>query len=61
VLGLVSVALNKAVDVVVAFAAGKVRETAVGHPRRIGRLRKASGGAMVALGLGLLFAQRPVK
>jgi threonine/homoserine/homoserine lactone efflux protein len=60
VLGLVSVALNTAVDVVVAFAAGRVRETAVGHPMRIGRLRKASGGAMMALGLGPLFARRPV-
>jgi threonine/homoserine/homoserine lactone efflux protein len=59
VLGLVSVALNTAVDVVVAFGAGRVRESAVEHPRRVQRLQEASGGAMVVLGLGLLFARRP--
>jgi len=60
VLGLVSVGLNTAVDIVVAFAAGKVRESAVDHPKRIERLRMASGGAMLFLGLGLLLARRPV-
>ena len=60
VLGLVSVGLNTAVDVVVACAAAKVRESAIHHPKRVRRLREASGGAMVALGLGLLFARRPV-
>jgi len=58
-LGLVSVGLNTAVDVVVAFAAGKVRESALESPRRIRRIREASGGAMLVLGLGLLFARRP--
>ena len=60
VLGLVSVGLNTAVDVVVAFAAAKVRDSAIHHPIRVQRMREASGGAMVVLGLGLLFARRPV-
>jgi threonine/homoserine/homoserine lactone efflux protein len=59
VLGLVSVAMNTAVDVVVAFAAAKVRESAGAYPKRIQRVREASGGAMLALGLGLLFTRRP--
>jgi threonine/homoserine/homoserine lactone efflux protein len=58
-LGLVSVALNTGVDVAVAFAAGRVREGAAGRPELVRRLRQASGGAMVALGLGLLLARRP--
>ena len=59
VLGLVSVALNTGVDVVVAFAAGRLRETAASRPDKIRRIREASGGAMVLLGIGLLFARRP--
>jgi threonine/homoserine/homoserine lactone efflux protein len=52
--GLVSVALNTAADVLVAFAVGSVRD---GMTRRLGlirRLREVSGAAMTALGLGLL-------
>jgi threonine/homoserine/homoserine lactone efflux protein len=59
VLGLLSVALNTVVDVVVAFAAGKVREQAADYPKRVERIRQASGCAMLALGVGLLFARRP--
>ena len=59
VLGLVSVVMNTAVDVVVAFAAGKVRENVAAYPKRIQRIREASGCAMLALGVGLLFARRP--
>jgi threonine/homoserine/homoserine lactone efflux protein len=58
VLGLVSVAMNTVVDIVVAFAAGKVRESAAAYPNRIRRFREASGGAMLALGVGLLFTRR---
>jgi threonine/homoserine/homoserine lactone efflux protein len=58
VLGLVSVALNTAADVVVAFAAGRVRESAAEHPLRIRRMRELSGFAMLALGLGLLLTRR---
>ena len=57
-LGLVSVALNTGVDVVVAFAASKVRDNAADYPKRIERIREVSGGALVALGVGLLFARR---
>jgi threonine/homoserine/homoserine lactone efflux protein len=59
VLGLVSVALNTVVDVAVAFAAARVRDSAVSYPKRLGIMQGASGGAMVLLGLGLLFARRP--
>jgi hypothetical protein len=37
----------------VAFAAGKVRKSAADHPKRIQRIQEASGGAMLALGVGL--------
>lgn len=59
VLGLISVTLNTAADVVVAFAASGIRAGASARPNLIRRLREASGGAMVALGLGLAFARRP--
>jgi threonine/homoserine/homoserine lactone efflux protein len=58
-LGFVSVALNTLVDIVVAFAAGGVREGAATHPILIRRLRQGSGGAMIALGIGLTLAKRP--
>ena len=58
VLGLVSVTLNTAVDIVVACAAARIRAGATGHPTRIRRLREASGAGMMALGVGLLFARR---
>ncbi|MCC7273177.1 MAG: LysE family translocator [Alphaproteobacteria bacterium] len=58
-LGLISVALNTAADVVVAFVAGGVRGGLGGRPRLVRRLREGSGAAMVALGLALLFARRP--
>ena len=60
VLGLVSVALNTGVDVLVALGAERIRQGAATHPQRIERLRQASGAALVALGLGLLLAKRPV-
>lgn len=59
VLGSVSVALNTAVDIVVAFAASGIREGAAARPTLVRRLREVSGGAMIALGLGLAFAKRP--
>lgn len=58
-LGLVSVALNTLADVAVAFAAAGVRTGAAARPHLIRRLREASGGAMIALGLGLALARRP--
>lgn len=58
-LGTVSVALNTLADVVVAFAAGGIRDGAAARPALVRRLRQGSGGAMVALGLGLALARRP--
>lgn len=59
VLGILSVLLNTGADVVVAYAASGVRAGVAGRPHLVRRLREASGAAMVALGLGLLFARRP--
>jgi threonine/homoserine/homoserine lactone efflux protein len=58
-LGSVSVVLNTLADIVVAFAAGGIREGAAARPGLIRRLRQASGGAMIALGIGLALARRP--
>ena len=58
-LGFVSVALNTLIDIVVAFAAGGVRQGAAARPALIRRLREASGAAMIALGVGLALARRP--
>lgn len=60
VLGFVSVALNTLADIVVAFAASGIREGAAARPGLIRRLQEASGGAMIALGVGLALAKRPV-
>ncbi len=59
VLGFVSVVLNTLADVVVAFAASGIRDGAAARPAFIKRLREASGGAMIALGIGLALAKRP--
>ncbi|MGX9427513.1 MULTISPECIES: LysE family translocator [Bradyrhizobium] len=58
-LGFVSVALNTLADIVVAFAASRIRQGAAARPALIRRLREASGAAMVALGIGLVLAKRP--
>jgi len=58
-LGVISVTLNTLADLVVACAAGGIRDGAAARPALIARLRAASGAAMVALGLGLAFARRP--
>lgn len=59
VLGFVSVALNTLADIVVTFVASGIREGAAANPALIRRLRQGSGGAMVALGVGLALARRP--
>ena len=59
VLGFVSVALNTLADIVVAFAASGIREGAAARPELICRLQETSGGAMIALGIGLALAKRP--
>ena len=58
-LGLISVVLNTAVDVVVAMLASRARSIAVGRPTLLRRLRTGAGGAIAALGVALLFARRP--
>lgn len=58
-LGFVSVAFNTLADLVVAFAASRIREGAAARPGLIRRLREVSGGAMIALGIGLALARRP--
>jgi threonine/homoserine/homoserine lactone efflux protein len=58
-LGLISVALNTAVDVVVALLASRARSIAIGRPTMLRRLRTAAGGLIAALGFALLFARRP--
>lgn len=58
-LGSVSVLLNTLADIVVAFAADRVRQGALSRPGPIRRLRQGSGLAMIALGLGLAVAKRP--
>jgi threonine/homoserine/homoserine lactone efflux protein len=58
-LGFISVVLNTLADIVVAFAASGLRDGAAARPELIKRLREASGGAMIALGIGLALAKRP--
>ena len=58
-LGLVSVALNTAVDIVVAIMASRARSLAVARPLLLRRLRQGAGLAIASLGLALVFARRP--
>jgi threonine/homoserine/homoserine lactone efflux protein len=58
-LGLISVGLNTAVDVGVAFGAAALRGRLATRPRLIQRLRQASGATLCALGAALAFARRP--
>ena len=58
-LGLVSVALNTAVDVGVAVVASRARSLAVARPSLLRRLRQGAGFGIASLGLALVFARRP--
>lgn len=58
-LGFVSVALNTLADIVVVFAAERIREGAAARTGLMRRLREGAGGAMVLLGVGLALAKRP--
>jgi threonine/homoserine/homoserine lactone efflux protein len=58
-LGLVSVTLNTAVDVVVVVAAARARSVVLGHPALLRQLRTGAGLVIASLGLGLLLARRP--
>ena len=58
-LGLVSVALNTAVDVAVVFAASRARSFALDQPTFVRRLRTGAGLLIAGLGLSLLLTRRP--
>ena len=60
VLGFISVVLNTLGDLVAVVLAWRIRQGAAARPELISRLRQFSGWAMVALGLGLSLARRPV-
>jgi len=59
VLGLISVALNTAVDVAVVFAAARARTFALGRPAFLRWPRTAAGLVIAGLGLSLLLSRRP--
>lgn len=59
VLGLVSVTLNTAADIVVAFMAARARTALAERPRAIRRIRQGSGAVICGLGVTLAFARRP--
>jgi threonine/homoserine/homoserine lactone efflux protein len=58
VLGLVSVALNTAADIVVVYAAVGARSGFAKRPVAIQHIREGSGFLMCGLGVSLLFARR---
>jgi threonine/homoserine/homoserine lactone efflux protein len=58
-LGLVSVTLNTAADLVVAVLAARARSLAVARPGLLRRLRQGAGLAIASLGLSLFLARRP--
>jgi len=58
-LGLISVALNTAADIVVALLASRARRALVERPRVIRRIREGSGLVICGLGVSLAFARRP--
>ena len=58
VFGLISVALNTAADVVVAYWAAKARDGLAKNPSLIVKMRQGSGAVMCGLGASVLFARR---
>jgi len=59
-LGLVSVTLNTAVDIVVVVATARARSVVLDRPTLLQRLRTGAGLVIASLGLGLLLTRRPV-
>jgi threonine/homoserine/homoserine lactone efflux protein len=57
-MGLVSVSLNTAADVIVTYWAAKARARLMQRPSLIKRARQASGAVLCGLGASLLFARR---
>ncbi|MGE5150197.1 MAG: LysE family translocator [Rhodospirillaceae bacterium] len=58
-LGLISVALNTAVDVGVVLAASRARRLVLGRPAFVRRLRTGAGLVIAGLGLSLMLTRRP--
>ncbi|TGN86796.1 MULTISPECIES: LysE family translocator [Bradyrhizobium] len=58
VLGLISVALNTSVDLIVTYWAAKARDGLAKRPSFVVRMRQASGAVMCGLGATLLLARR---
>jgi threonine/homoserine/homoserine lactone efflux protein len=58
ILGLVSVALNTSVDLMVTYWAAKARAGLASRPSFVTKMRQASGAIMCGLGATLLFARR---
>jgi threonine/homoserine/homoserine lactone efflux protein len=58
-LGLISVALNTAVDIAVVFAASRARGFVLGRPTLIRGLRTGAGAVIAGLGVSLLLSRRP--
>jgi threonine/homoserine/homoserine lactone efflux protein len=58
VLGIISVVLNTAVDVVVTYWAAKARDGLAKRPSLVVKMRQTSGAVMCGLGAILLFARR---
>jgi threonine/homoserine/homoserine lactone efflux protein len=58
-LGLISVTLNTAADIVVVLLASATRASLVSRPHFIQRLRQASGLTIAGLGISLALARRP--
>jgi len=59
VLGLISVVLNTAADVIVTLVAASARTALVRRPTLIRRIRQGSGMLICGLGVSLAFARRP--
>jgi threonine/homoserine/homoserine lactone efflux protein len=59
ILGVISVALNTGVDVLVAFGAAALRQRLLGRARMMARLRQASGAILCGLGVLLAASRRP--
>ncbi|MGY4309097.1 threonine/homoserine/homoserine lactone efflux protein [Bradyrhizobium sp. USDA 4369] len=57
-LGLISVALNTSVDLVVTLWAAKARQGLIKRPGLVTRMRQASGAVLCGLGAALLVARR---
>jgi len=58
VLGLISVALNTAADVVVTYGCARVQSRLEARPGSIRRIREGAGVLMCGLGLSLLLARK---